>query len=78
MDIHTSALKHGVSVEDIEHAVETPWQSTISRMMSGSIWERDRKGDLLEVVAINRRERSELVIHAMPMRSKYRHLIPGE
>lgn len=40
--------------------------------------EADRKGDLLEVVAINRRERSELVIHPMPMRSKYRHLIPGE
>ena len=78
VDIHTSALKHGVSVEDIEHAVRNAMAiddlEDDLRLYLGA----DRKGDLLEVVAINRRERSELVIHAMPMRSKYRHLIPGE
>ncbi len=31
-----------------------------------------RNGDLLEIVAILRRDRPELAIHAMKMRSKYR------
>lgn len=56
---------------------ETPWHRTILMTVSGSISEQT-SGDLLEVVAINRRDLSELVIHAMPMRSKYRHLLPGE
>jgi len=66
VDIHTSALKHGVSVEDIEHAVRNAMAID------------DLEDDVRLYLAINRRERSELVIHAMPMRSKYRHLIPGE
>ncbi len=78
MDIHSSALKHGVSVEDIEHAVRNAMAiddlDDDLRLYLGA----DRTGDLLEVVAIDRRELSELVIHAMPMRSKYRHLIPGD
>ncbi|MFB3109808.1 MAG: hypothetical protein ACE1Y8_01535 [Acidimicrobiia bacterium] len=64
MDIHTSALKHGVSVEDIEHAVRNAMAiddlEDDVRLYLGA----DRKGDLLEVVAINRRERSELVIRS--------------
>ncbi len=78
MEIHSSALKHGVSREDIEHAVRNAMAiddlEDDLRLYLGA----DRRGDLLEVVAIYRRELSELVIHAMPMRSKYRHLIPGE
>lgn len=35
-------------------------------------------GTLLEVLTIRREDGTELVIHAMPMRSKYRPLLPGE
>jgi hypothetical protein len=37
-----------------------------------------RDADLLEVVTIVRDDRSELVIHAMKMRPKYRRLLPGD
>ena len=36
-----------------------------------------RSADLLEVVTIVRDDGSELVIHAMKMRAKYRRLLPG-
>lgn len=35
-------------------------------------------GALLEVVTILRGDATELAIHAMPMRPKYRPLLPGE
>jgi hypothetical protein len=35
-------------------------------------------GTLLEVVTIPREDATELAIHAMPMRPKYRPLLPGE
>ena len=34
-------------------------------------------GALLEVVCVLRSELDELAIHAMPMRAKYRRLLPG-
>jgi hypothetical protein len=37
-----------------------------------------RNDDLLEVVTIVRDDVSELAIHAMRMRSKYRRLLPGD
>lgn len=37
-----------------------------------------RNAKLLEVVTIVRDDGSELVIHAMKMRSKYRPLLPGD
>lgn len=37
-----------------------------------------RNTELLEVVTIARDDGSELVIHAMTMRPKYRRLLPGE
>ncbi len=36
-----------------------------------------RNAKLLEVVTIVRDDGSELVIHAMKMRAKYRRLLPG-
>ena len=36
-----------------------------------------RSADLLEVVTIVRDDGSELAIHAMKMRAKYRRLLPG-
>jgi hypothetical protein len=35
-----------------------------------------RKAQLLEIVTIVRADGSELAIHAMPMRAKYRRLLP--
>ncbi len=37
-----------------------------------------RDAQLLEIVTLARDDGSELVIHAMPMRPKYRRLLPGE
>jgi hypothetical protein len=37
-----------------------------------------RSADLLELVTIVRDDGSELVIHAMRMRPKYRRLLPGD
>jgi hypothetical protein len=36
-----------------------------------------RNGELLEVVAVARDDGTELAIHAMKMRSKYKRLLPG-
>ena len=37
-----------------------------------------RSGEPLEVMSVRREDdRTELVIHAMPMRAKYRRLLPG-
>ena len=37
-----------------------------------------RNADLLEVVTIVRDDDTELAIHAMKMRPKYRRLLPGD
>lgn len=78
MEIHSSARKHGVDDEDIEHAVENAMsmdhQDDDTRLYLGPA----RNAELLEVVAIVRDEGTELVIHAMKMRPKYRRLLPGD
>lgn len=77
VEIHSSARKHGVSDEDIEHATTHAMtiddQDDDTRLYLGPT--RDAK--LLEVVTIVRGDGSELAIHAMPMRAKYRRLLPG-
>lgn len=78
MEIHSSARKHGVADEDIEHAIDNVMsiddQDDDTRLYIGSA----RNADLLEVVTIVRDDGSELVIHAMKMRPKYRRLLPGD
>lgn len=37
-----------------------------------------RNADLLEIVTVARDDETELAIHAMKMRPKYRRLLPGE
>lgn len=72
------ARKHGVDDEDIEHAVENAMsvddQDDDTRLYLGPA----RNAELLEVVAIIRDDGSELVIHAMTMRPKYRWLLSGD
>ena len=36
-----------------------------------------RDASLLEVIVLRRTDLAELAIHAMPMREKYRRLLPG-
>jgi hypothetical protein len=78
VDVHRSALKHGVAVGDIEHAVRNAMTTDDLddglRLYLGP----GRSGTLLEVVTVLRDEpMQELVVHAVPMRAKYRRLLPG-
>lgn len=78
VDVLHSAHKHGIPIDDIEHAVRNA--------MAIDDLERDlrlylgpsRSGALLEVISLVRRDRPELVVHAMAMRPKYRRLLPGD
>ncbi len=79
VDVLPSANKHGVSVEDIEHAVRNALAidelDDDLRLYIGP----SRSGSLLEVISLMREgDRGELVIHAMAMRPKYRRLLPGD
>jgi hypothetical protein len=78
VDVHPSALRHGVAVEDIEHAVRNAMVSDELdddlRLYLGP----SRSASLLEVIVVVRGgDRPELAIHAMAMRDKYRRLLPG-
>lgn len=79
VDIASSALKHGGAPEDIEHAVRnamvTDELDDDLRLYLGP----SRSSSLLEVIVLMRGEDcSEIAIHAMPMREKYRRLLPKE
>jgi hypothetical protein len=78
VEIHPSARKHGIADEDIEHATKHAMtideQDDDTRLYLGP----SRAAELLEVVSIVRDDESELAIHAMKMRTKYRRLLPGE
>jgi hypothetical protein len=78
VEVDPSALKHGVAVEDIEHAVRNAMVSDELdddlRLYLGP----SRSASLLEVIVVMREgDRPELAIHAMAMRDKYRRLLPG-
>lgn len=77
VEIHPSARKHGIADEDIEHAMSHALaiddQDDDTRLYLGPA----RSAALLEVVTIVRDDGSELAIHAMTMRPKYRRLLPG-
>lgn len=76
VEIHPSAPKHGVADEDIEHAATNAMtideQEDDTRLLGPS-----RSAELLEVVTIVRADGSELAIHAMRLRPKYKRLLPG-
>ncbi len=71
MEIADSARKHGVREEDIRHALRNPL-----RVVAGEgrdlVIGADRSGRLLEVVILDDDPNEEpVVIHAMPLRSKF-------
>ena len=71
-------FKHGLLAEDIAHAARnamaTDELDDDLRLYLGP----RRSGSLLEVIVVVRQgDEPELAIHAMPMREKYRRLLPG-
>jgi hypothetical protein len=78
VQIHPSAGKHGIADADIEHATRNAMAidnlDNELRLYLGPA----RNPDLLEIVTLVRHDGSELVIHAMAMRSKYQRLLPGD
>ena len=81
MDIHESARRHGVTDEDVRHAVE--YAVAVADLDTGSDRPRvflvgpDRAGNMLEVILLLLAEDRELAIHAMPLRKKYYRLLEG-
>lgn len=77
MDIHDSARKHAVADDDIHHAIN----NALATEDAGEDPDRwlvigpDRAGNLLEVVVMTTVEGAQLVIHAMPTRTKYARLL---
>jgi hypothetical protein len=77
-EIHSAALKHGVAVADVRHALRNPLRfldlSDGRYLYLGTA----RNGELLEVITARRPDESEIAIHAMKMRMKYANLLPRE
>lgn len=79
MNVHDSALKHGVTTEDAIYAatwalwVEDLDQDNPSRQLRLGF---DTRGILLETVVLLFDGGSELVIHAMRARPQYIELLP--
>ena len=77
MEIHPSARRHGVDVDEILHAVANALvvddlgEDPDRWLVIGP----DSAGNLLEIVVLIASTADEIVIHAMPMRAKYRKLL---
>ena len=77
MEIHPSARRHGVDVDEILHAVANAvvvddlGEDPDRWLVIGP----DSAGNLLEIVVLIASTADEIVIHAMPMRAKYRKLL---
>lgn len=71
-------MRHGVEPEDMQHALEHAMavdeigEDPLRWLVLGP----DRAANLLELVVLDR-STGPAVIHAMPMRSQYRRLLPG-
>ena len=79
MNVHGSALKHGVRAEDAIQAatwavwIEDPDQDSPARQLRLGF---DTQGRLLETVVLVFDSGNELVIHAMKARPQMRDLLP--
>ncbi len=76
MEIYSSARKHGVSDDDIEHAVAHALAVAEDDDSKVLHLGPDQAGNLLEVVTVEREGTGELVIHAMKMRRSYQAMLP--
>jgi hypothetical protein len=77
VEVLRSALRHGIPAADILHAinhaitVDEVGEDPVRWLVLGP----DRAGNLLELVVMDR-PAGPAVIHAMPMRTQYRRLLP--
>ena len=77
MEVLRSAFRHGIDDEDIQHAlrnallVEEIGEDPTRFLVLGP----DRAGNPLELVVLDRTQ-GPAVMHAMPMRARYRTLLP--
>lgn len=80
IEIHGSARKHGVADSDIRHAITYAFYWAELKDDRLLYLGPNRAGNPLEIIGIIRRGDSEtlLVIHAMPMRAKFRALLRKE
>jgi hypothetical protein len=78
VEIYGSARKHGVADADIVHAIEHAVAGGEQDDGKVLYLGPDRAANLLEVVSVARDDGTEIVIHAMPMRSKYEPFLHGE
>lgn len=78
MDIHQGARKHGVPDDAIRHAVDNAvTYGPVDEELPGFVViGPDLSGNLLEVIVVTRENQEALAIHAMPLRPKYRYLLP--
>lgn len=74
--IHPSARKHGVTDDDILHAIE---YARVERWRGNRVISLgpDRAANMLEVVTVRQRDGSVVVIHAMKMQPKYERWLRG-
>lgn len=80
MEIHSAARRHEVQVDDILHAANHPVviadldddDSPRRTLVLGP----DTAGNMLELIVLHFDDRRGMVIHAMPMRSRYRDMLP--
>lgn len=77
MEIHSAPRRHGIADEDMLHAVE---HSLVVEDVGEDpdrwlVIGPDRSANLLELVVLITTEGDELIIHAMPLRSRYRKLL---
>ena len=81
MEIHSSAYRHGLTGDDIQHAwnnsiafydIDTDHEPTKSLCIGP-----DTAGNLLELLFIQLTD-DELIIHAIPLRPVFRTYLTGE
>ena len=75
VEIYRSARKHGISDDDIEHAVVHSVIAAVDDDGKVLYLGADRAGNLVEVVCVERVDGTEVVIHAMRMRRIYEPLL---
>ncbi len=77
MEVLRSALRHGIPGEDIRHAIDNAVavDEVADDPVRWLVLGPDRAGNLLELVVMDR-PAGPAVIHAMPMRTAYRRLLP--
>lgn len=82
VSIYDSALKHGISPDDIRHAHDYALGFSALDSAGGQarllVVGPDRAGNLLELIGIPMDEIELVVIHAMHMRSHFARLLPKD